>query len=969
MNGEGVAARRLSPPQHVKASLSIGGWGGLGVVLFLITFGPFAIFYLAFYILCFIGGGFAVTLLYGKINSEKHLERCEHSYLPPTQTGIQKTLDEFKLELKPIKIDRRLTGSSFIDEPLQQVIQYALRDYIQYWYYTLSEDESFLLEIRQTVQNALVQFSTRSKEVDWQPYFTTRLVDDFATHLRVFRKAQDRLGDREDKQRDMTDELVDSFFEAEVELERKICRDVVCTSRKDEEGFLRDLCEVLLYLLLPPGDFHNKNMRYFLREVLARGVLLPLINQLSDPDYINQFVIWMIRDSSCNYEAFMNILKLTDRPSELEAVKDKVLEELQYLRSLDTAGDDINVIKNQINSLLFVKKVCETRIQRLQSGKEVDALKLAANFGKLCIIPLDHILVHNIALQFFMDYMQAAGAQAELFFWLTVEGYRVTAQQQLEVMQAWQREGNKQPSGTTKGLLKAAALGVFEQYLSEKASPRVQVDEACVIKLGEKLQKEDPTADIFDEIQRKVYDMMLRDERYYPSFKQSPLYVRMLAELDMLKEPSYRGSDDGDGESFNGSPTGSINLSLDDLSNSCHDETMQINAFISDTGMCNDHGKTYALYAITVFRRNHDGSEECWKTYRRYSDFHDFHMRITEQFENLTSILRLPGKKTFNNMDRDFLEKRKKDLNAYLQLLINPEMVKACPTLLPYVYDFLENKAYNKGKGDFARKMDTFVNPLRSSMRNVSNVVKGLPDSLAEGMNKVSDNMGRMSERLGQDIKQSIFKVPPLLPKSEIDPEHCRVLAQLDDNVDDNIPLRVMLLLMDEVFDLKEKNQWLRRNIKNLLQQLIRATYGDTINRKIVDHVDFMTSPEQVADYVKKFRDSYWPNGILAETPPTRDRGIRMRTRVAAKTNLLGIMPDELKHIIGADTTRKGILRVFDMFQHQPMNRRLVYVFLEGFLETMFPQYKFPELFVKLHSRSPRTHRYSQKLKSTSLKR
>ncbi|XP_051245798.1 sorting nexin-13 isoform X1 [Dicentrarchus labrax] len=975
-----VPQQRIPTSQQIQASLSIWGWGGLGVVLFLVTFGPFAIFYLAFYIFCFIGGGFAVTLLYGKINSEKHLEKCEHSYLPPTQIGILKTLDEMKLELKSIKIDRRLTGSSFIDEPLQQVIQFALRDYIQYWYYTLSEDESFLLEIRQTLQNALVQFSTRSKEVDWQPYFTTRLVDDFATHLRVFRKAQDRLADREDKQRDITEELVDSFFEAEVEMERKICRDVVCTSNKDEEGFLRDLCELLLYLLLPPGDFHNKNMRYFLREVLARGVLLPLINQLSDPDYINQFVIWMIRDSSCNYEAFMNILKLTDKPTELEAVKDKVLEELQYLRSLDTAGDDINVIKNQINSLLFVKKVCETRIQRLQSGKEVDALKLAANFGKLCVIPLDHILIHNIALHFFMDFMQAAGAQAELFFWLTVEGYRVTAQQQLEAMQGWQKDGKKQPSAT-KGLLKTAAQGVYDQYLSDKASPRVQVDEVSVTKLGEKLQKDDPTPEIFDEIQRNVYDMMLRDERYYPSFKQSPLYVRMLAELDMLKEPSYRGSDDGDGESFNGSPTGSINLSLDDLSNSCHDEFMHLHAFISDTadtclsgfwgaaGVCNDHGKTYALYAITVFRRNQDGSEDCWKTYRRYSDFHDFHMRITEQFENLASILKLPGKKTFNNMDRDFLEKRKKDLNAYLQLLLNPEMVKACPTLIPYVYDFLENKAYSKGKGEFARKIDTFVNPLRSSMRNVSNAVKALPDSLAEGMTKVSDNMGRMSERLGQDIKQSILKVPPLLPKSDIDPEHCRVSAQLDDNVDDNIPLRVMLLLMDEVFDLKEKNQWLRRNIKNLLQQLIRATYGDTINRKIVDHVDYLTSPEQVADYVKKFRDSYWPNGILAETPPRRDKSIRMRTRVAAKTNLLGIMPDELKHIIGADTTRKGILRVFDMFQYQPMNRRLVYVFLEGFLETMFPQYKFPELFVKLHSRSPRIHRYSQKLKSSSLKR
>lgn len=65
------------------------------------------------------------------------------------------------------------------------------------------------------------------------------------------------------------------------------------------------------------------------------------------------------------------------------------------------------------------------------------------------------------------DFMQAAGAQAELFFWLTVEGYRVTAQQQLEAMHGWQKDGKSQPSAT-KGLLKAAALGVYEQYLSDK---------------------------------------------------------------------------------------------------------------------------------------------------------------------------------------------------------------------------------------------------------------------------------------------------------------------------------------------------------------------------------------------------------------------------------------------------------------------------------------------------------------------
>ncbi|XP_064146104.1 sorting nexin-13 isoform X4 [Loxodonta africana] len=892
-----------------EASLSIWGWGSLGIVLFLVTFGPFVIFYLAFYILCFVGGGFVVILLFGKTNSEKYLEQCEHSFLPPTSTGVPKCLEEMKREARTIKIDRRLTGANIIDEPLQQVIQFSLRDYVQYWYYTLSDDESFLLEIRQTLQNALIQFATRSKEIDWQPYFTTRIVDDFGTHLRVFRKAQQKVTEKDDQVKGTAEDLVDTFFEVEVEMEKKICRDLVCTSPKDEEGFLRDLCEVLLYLLLPPGDFQNKIMRYFVREILARGILLPLINQLSDPDYINQYVIWMIRDSNCNYEAFMNIIKLSDNIGELEAVRDKASEELQYLRSLDTAGDDINTIKNQINSLLFVKKVCDSRIQRLQSGKEINTVKLAANFGKLCTVPLDSILVDNVALQFFMDYMQQTGGQAHLFFWMTVEGYRVTAQQQLEVLLSRQKDGRHQ-SNQTKGLLRAAAVGIYEQYLSEKASPRVTVDDYLVAKLADTLNHEDPTPEIFDDIQRKVYELMLRDERFYPSFRQNALYVRMLAELDMLKDPSFRGSDDGDGESFNGSPTGSINLSLDDLSNVSSDDSVQLHAYISDTGVCNDHGKTYALYAITVHRRNLN-SEEMWKTYRRYSDFHDFHMRITEQFENLSSILKLPGKKTFNNMDRDFLEKRKKDLNAYLQLLLTPEMMKASPALAHYVYDFLENKAYSKGKGDFARK------------------------------------------------------VPPLLPKTDSDPEHCRVSAQLDDNVDDNIPLRVMLLLMDEVFDLKERNQWLRRNIKNLLQQLIRATYGDTINRKIVDYVDWMTSPEQVADSVKRFRDALWPNGILAETVPCRDKAIRMRTRIAGKTKLFAIMPDELKHIIGAETTRKGILRVFEMFQHNQLNRRMVYVFLEGFLETLFPQYKFRDLFNKLHSRSKQMQKYKQKLQTT----
>ena len=56
---------------------------------------------------------------------------------------------------------------------------------------------------------------------------------------------------------------------------------------------------------------------------------------------------------------------------------------------------------------------------------------------------------------------------------------------------------------------------------------------------------------------------------------------------------------------------------------------------------------------------------------------------------------------------------------------------------------------------------------------------------------------------------------------------------------DDNIPMRIMLLLLDEVFDLRKKNQWLRRRIVAILRQIIKATYGDRINRWISCHQKF----------------------------------------------------------------------------------------------------------------------------------
>ena len=100
---------------------------------------------------------------------------------------------------------------------------------------------------------------------------------------------------------------------------------------------------------------------------------------------------------------------------------------------------------------------------------------------------------------------------------------------------------------------------------------------------------------------------------------------------------------------------------------------------------------------------------------------------------------------------------------------------------------------------------------------------------------------------------------------------------------------------------------------------------------------------------------------MLAAPKPSRDQHTRMRTRVVAKAKMLGTIDDELKSFLGSDTTRRGVTRIFNMFQHPTLNRRLVYVILEGMLVTLFSDNKFRDVFQQLHSRSPRVEQLKAK--------
>jgi len=867
-------------------------------------------------------------------------------------------------------LDKRLTGSSVIDDALQEMLQYIIRDYIENWYGLISSDAEFLYESRQNLQNLTINISNRCKEVDWSPFLTTKLVDIVAAHIRLYRHSKSKGKDSNDKETWASSasvyEIEQIFFDLELAMNnQKLCHKKVCMDPEHEKEQLKMLTDLFLLLVGSKEEINSRPVLLLSSQILVSVIVIPILNLLSDPDYINQCIIWLCKDFPIKSEAFLTVLHFTENTGELDATVEMLNREIALLRSHDLGGEDDIVIKQQLSSLLFVKKIVDHRLQKMQGGSDNDSAAssdwnhVANNpSNRLYQLPLDIILKNNVALSYLLDFMTALGSQSYIFFLLNAEGWKITAEQQLSSMELQGYNVNDEfkkylakvnnkakselsPQHQIFANMRQAANSIYDQYLSDKANPRLRVDEVVLRRLLFNIKYEAPAESWFDEVKSAVSSKLQKDERLMPAFLKSGSYVKLLAELDLLKDGSK--SDEEDTRSLDevslgeGSSLGSFDA--DDAAdgspfyesksfaaeNPFRNATADcvITASISQKGVVKDALSSHAVYAVTVKKTCGAREIDNWIVYRRYSDFHDFHARMESRYKAVANLY-FPAKRTFNNMDKLFLERRQYLLNEYLSRILKPEFLAANADLQGYVLQFLGRGSYEHSKGAISRKVDSLVNPFVSSVRTAAKQsVRWVPTNLFSANTRSNDDLTTLQRVSG-----------------------------IDSEGNDNVPLRILLFLFDEVFDLQNGNQWARKRIFPMLRELLRAMYGDVFNRKIVDSVAALTSSEQVAEYIKVIKNSLWPNGSPAMTRPPRDEATRMRTRVTAKTALLSCISDEIKHLIGSETTRQGVLRVFELFQDPVLNRRLLYVLIEALADSLFQGQNMTEFFEKFHTSS-----------------
>lgn len=109
--------------------------------------------------------------------------------------------------------------------------------------------------------------------------------------------------------------------------------------------------------------------------------------------------------------------------------------------------------------------------------------------------------------------------------------------------------------------LKEAAIKIYQQNLSEKASSKLQLDDNLVKALLTRIKNEQVKETWFDELQACCYEKLQNEDRFLPGFKRSVYYLKLLAELDLLKDPA---SED-DSKSLDSISLSSINNELDTL--------------------------------------------------------------------------------------------------------------------------------------------------------------------------------------------------------------------------------------------------------------------------------------------------------------------------------------------------------------------------------------------------------------------
>lgn len=822
-----------------------------------------------------------------------------------------------------------MTGHKEIDEILRNIFDNIYRDFIDSWFQQLTTNKDFTTGSRQVIEKVVADLTKRLKQAPLLTTITTKMVDDVAAHAKTYNRALRTLNDQTKKapagskfnspfhRRNKSDTDVTSSRNwnlGNALIHKKVANSTFYSVQTDEklldpdkqlielffdgsegafkseslsdealEEHLISVMETVLYFTLQPEDFKCDAARSFLAAVLASVIGKSVIGTLSDPDFINFQIAHVFSNDPPSSDFLIRMIRQCSDLSELRAVRSMIT------REMDSKHKDPK-FAGELASLKYTQKIIDIRISSLQNHN-VDSMgkkffekeKFTLKFP---LLSLDEILSKDLALSYYLDYLSILNLQKYVIFYCLVQDWKITAAERLA-----ENHGGQE----LLRLLRDKAFNLYTEYLLPSSANYLNVDQGLIEVLHIKIKDTflQPEASWFDSICKFVYEKLKNEHVFLQNFYESPAYKKLLVELEETEsEPSIdmQRSESKDSRSDTNSDDFMIDDEIDLMDPSeepswdqnvsrhqrSHSDTgillsrepadiveKRLSSRIINTAI-NSSGN-FAVYAIQVklLEKDSNGVEhqKSWHIYRRYSKFLELKKLLLRRFPHLqTAALPFPKKQTFHNTNRGLIERRMVILNEFLHVICDKaEMDDAMHFV---ILDFLEPDQDDR-EIHGTKVIKHLVNPLKFGMRTIKN----MPDSVMGGISRIflHKNIEKLTMSDVMDGTHSNAEFPALIS---------------------------FVNLLDVVFDLESRSQWLKKGI----QSIVAAPFiSQSINKRILDIAQkYFLDAERIEGILCGILNNVWPNGVRQDNLQREDT-TKLRTRMAAKVALFAFLSGELK--------------------------------------------------------------------------
>ncbi|XP_026773844.2 sorting nexin-25 [Pangasianodon hypophthalmus] len=919
------------------AVLFQSGYGGLTVTSFFLKL----FIYVSFALFCFLLGSLASI---GKKSPPKITP------FDPSKRQSDKLLDlfnrlmgRFSVPLLDSAQTRRVVVSHNVDKALKEVFDYSYRDYILSWYVPLSRDEGQLYQmLAEDFWEMTKQLRTRLSEVDVVNVVCDNMVKSLHAHFCDLKASNTR----------------------QEELPRPFPLHPCLCSPKEEMRFLRCCSRLLVLCLLPSRDARSRSLRLVLVEVIATKVLKPLVEALSDPDYINQMLLAQLEHReqvnehhkkaytyAPSYEEFIKLISSSSDVDFLKQLRYQIVVEIiqattissipQLKKQKDSKGKETAAMKadllrarnmkRYINQLTVAKKQCEKRI-RLLGGPNYEQQEDGNQDegdgpqGQK-ILQFEEIMSNAVFREHFRVYMERVDKRALISFWELVEMLK---------------SANKSEVPQLVG-------EIYQNFFVE--SREIPVEKALYKEIQQTLVGNKGT-DVFHKIQSDVYETM--KERYYPSFLVSDLYERLIKREEQRSSSQSSSEEKDDGcQTMEGG-----DVTLDEGSKGINEQASYA------------ANKLRQLYERLEYKRQALGSiqnaprpdkkivsllkEEIGVMEKEHSDL-QLHISRTDWWcENLgtwravintseaceengeqmacysVAVSLLEGEDSENS--NWCVTRKLSEFQALHRKLTEcfPSLKKVqLPSLSKLPFKSIDQKFLEKSKN----QLNTFLQKMLTDERMCQSealyaFLSPSPEHLKviDIQKKSTFSLASFLERLPGD----------LFSHQEDEAEDDSDLSDYGDEADGkkDVLAEPFFMLIGEVFELRGMFKWVRKT----LIALVQVTFGRTINKQIRDTVNWIFSEQMMVYYINIFRDTFWPNGKLAPHNKARSDAERRETKERAQQKLLDNIPDALQNLVGQQNARYGIIKIFNALQESSANKHLLYILLEMLLKELCPE-------------------------------